>query len=76
MGGVVKTVAKAVGKVFGEETRVKVPQTPDLEKLHKEAEEAAFRKRAALADKGMGGTILGGSYGADSGVKRKKLLGE
>ncbi|MCC8194344.1 MAG: hypothetical protein LIP28_06840 [Deltaproteobacteria bacterium] len=76
MGGVSKVLSKAPGKLFGQVSGVKVPETPDLEKEREKAEEAAIRKRAALADKGMSGTVLGGSYGDDGNVKRKKLLGE
>ena len=72
MGGVSKFVSKALGGQPG----AKVPKTPDLEAERKKAEEAAIRKRAAFADKGMSGTMLGGSYGDDAALQRKKLLGE
>lgn len=72
MGG----VSKAINKVFGGQSPVSVPDTPNAEEAYKRAEEEAIRKRAALADKGMGGTILGGQYGDASGVTKKKLLGE
>lgn len=76
MGGVAKGLSKISGKIFGNTSSAKVPETPDLEAERKKAEEEAIRKRAALADKGMSGTVLGGSYGDDAGVTRKKLLGE
>ena len=72
MGG----VSKAINKVFGGQSKVSVPKTPNVEEEYKKAEEEAVRKRAALADKGMSGTILGGSYGSDANVTKKKLLGE
>lgn len=72
MGG----VSKAINKVFGGQSAVSVPDTPNAEEEYKKAEEEAMRKRAALADKGMSGTILGGSYGSDAGAAKKKLLGE
>ncbi len=76
MGGIGKALSSVTGKIFGNTSSVKVPKTPDLEAERKKAEEEAYRKRAALADKGMSGTMLGGSYGNDAGVTRKKLLGE
>ncbi len=76
MGGIGKALSSVTGKIFGAESSVKVPKTPDLEKERKKEDEAAYRKRAALADKGMSGTILGGSYGSEANVTRKKLLGE
>ena len=76
MGGVAKGLSKISGKVFGTTSSAKVPKTPDLEVERKNAEEEAIRKRAALADKGMSGTVLGGSYEDDATITRKKLLGE
>jgi hypothetical protein len=77
MGGIVKGLTNITDKIFGQKPKqVSVPKVPDVEKEHKEAEAEAVRKRAALADKGMSGTILGGSYEDEGGVRRKKLLGE
>jgi hypothetical protein len=75
MGG----VAQAVSSLFGGGGKVEtpaMPEVPDYEAERKAKETAARQKRAALADKGMAGTILGGSEGDESGLKKKKLLGE
>ena len=72
MGGVVK----AVSSMFGGGDKPKAaPVMPDYEAERKKAEEVAQNKRAALASKGMSGTILGGSTD-DENVKKKKLLGQ
>lgn len=77
MGGIAKSISKATGKLLGaDQGNVRVPKTPKVEDEYKKAEEEALRKRAALADKGMSGTILGGSLGGEGGVQKKKLLGE
>ena len=52
------------------------PPVPDYEGERRKAEAEAQQKRSALADKGMSGAILGGSVGDETGVKKKKLLGE
>ncbi len=68
-----------VAKIFSGGSVPKAPPAPvvpDYEGERKKAEEDAYKKRAALADKGMSGAILGGSVGDESGVKKKKLLGE
>jgi hypothetical protein len=70
MGGVVEAI------FGGGQSSPKAPEVPDYEGERRKAEEAAQKKRAALADKGMSGAILGGSAGDETGVKKKKLLGE
>lgn len=75
MGGA-KKIFKSVGKLFGGGSTPSAPQVPDYEAERKRAEDEAVRKRGQLADKGMSGTILGGSYGDDENLKKKKLLGE
>lgn len=78
MGGVTKKISKIFGgggatvKISAPE----VPDTPDYEAERKAAEEEALRNRSRLKALGMGGTILGGTLGDDSGLRRKKLLGE
>lgn len=77
MGGVVKKVVKSVKKVLvGGSAKVSVPMPPDYEAERKKVEEEAQKKRGHLAAQGMGGTVLGGSYGDNAGVKTKRLLGE
>lgn len=69
-------VAKTINKVFGGGGKMSVPDAVDTEAERKKAEDEAIRKRASLADKGMSGTVMGGSKGDDSKVTKKKLLGE
>lgn len=77
MGGVVKKVVKSISKVLGGGSeKVSVPKVPDYEAERRKAEDEALKKRGQLAGQGMGGTVLGGSYGEGSGVTTKKLLGE
>ena len=75
-GGVSKESNSLIGGGSGKTAAVKVPETPNYEAERKKAEEEATKKRSALAGKGMAGTILGGSFGDDSNVNKKKLLGE
>jgi hypothetical protein len=70
MGGIVSAI------FGGGQKTPSAPVVPDYEAERKKAEDAALQKRAALADKGMSGAILGGSSGDETGVKKKKLLGE
>jgi hypothetical protein len=73
MGG----VADFVSGLFGGGAKTPdPPAVPDYEAERKKAEKAAEQKRAALAEKGMSGAILGGSAGDETTVKKKKLLGE
>ena len=76
MGGVVKAISSIFGGGESTPKAEPAPVVPDYEGERKKAEEEALRKRSALADKGMSGAILGGSAGDESGVKKKKLLGE
>ena len=77
MGGAVKKVFKSVKKILGGGSqKVSVPKAPDYEAERKRAEDEAQKKRGQLASQGMGGTVLGGSFGEDGGVTKKKLLGE
>lgn len=81
MGGVAKKIKKAFKSVtkavgLGGGGSVKMPSVPDYEAERKKAEDEAAKKRNALAGQGMSGTILGGSFGDDEQVKKKKLLGE
>ncbi|MDL2291292.1 hypothetical protein LJC09_04230 [Desulfovibrio sp. OttesenSCG-928-F20] len=75
MGGA-KKIFKSISKVFGGGGNIKTPAAPNYEEERKKAETEALRKRVQMADKGMSGAILGGSYGDDANVKKKKLLGE
>jgi hypothetical protein len=73
MGG----AASFISGLFGGGPKTsKPPEVPDYEAERKKAEKEAEKKRAALADKGMSGAILGGSAGDETTVKKKKLLGE
>ncbi|MDL2272238.1 hypothetical protein LJC23_04310 [Desulfovibrio sp. OttesenSCG-928-I05] len=76
MGGtvkkIIKSTKKAVKGIFGGSSNSGM-STGDYEKQLKAAENEAIRKRAALAEKGMGGTLLGGSLGDASGIVKKKL---
>ena len=78
MGGVVRSVVRSISRVLGGggSEKVSVPKLPDYEAERKKAEEEAQRKRSHLAAQGMGGTVLGGSYGDGGNVSTKKLLGE
>lgn len=75
MGGA-KKIFKSIGKLLGGGESVKVPKAPDYEAERQKAEEEALRKRGQLAGKGMSGTVLGGGYGSEANVAKKKLLGE
>lgn len=77
MGGVVKKIFKSVNSIFGGTGEfASPPRVPDYEAQRKKAEEEALKKRNSLASQGMGGTVLGGSFGDSGSVKQKKLLGE
>ena len=76
MGGVAKAISSIFGGGASTPSAPPAPKVPDYEGERKKAEEDAQKKRAALADKGMSGAILGGSVGDEGGVKKKKLLGE
>ena len=75
MGGITKAISSFFGG--GESSKAPAaPKVPDYEGERRKAEAEAQQKRSALADKGMSGAILGGSFGDEGGVKKKKLLGE
>lgn len=76
MGGVARTIRNIFGGAESSAPKVVVPEVPNYEEERKKAEEEALRNRNRLKALGMSGTILGGAYGADEGVTRKKLLGE
>jgi hypothetical protein len=74
MGG----IGEMVSSLFGGGDKPQVPEmpaVPDYEGERKKAAAAAAAKRAALADKGMSGALLGGTTDENSTVKKHKLLG-
>ena len=60
-----------MGSVFG--GKPKTPDVPDYEAERKKEEEAANRKKKSLLNKGRSGTMLGGSVGDESNLKKAKL---
>lgn len=49
---------------------------PDIAKEQEKQESEALKRRQNQAEKGLSGTILGGSVGAENAVQKKRLLGE
>lgn len=69
-----------MGSVFKKPKTPKVQQpaaqaapAPNYEEQRKEEEKKAAEKKKSMLNKGRSGTILGGSVGDDSNVKKAKL---
>lgn len=69
------SAVKAVSKVFGggKPKAPKPQKVPDYAAERKKEEAEAAEKKKSLLNKGRSGTMLGGSLGDDTNIKKAKL---